>query len=136
MYEKPFKLEIVSPRRVVFSGDATSISLPGAMGGFQVLHSHAPMLSTLNVGVMKLRTVEGSEAFYATSGGFVEVRDNVVTVVVESAERADEIDVDRARRAADRAQERLKSRAAEIDVLRAEGSLARAMNRLRVAGRT
>ena len=136
MYEKPFKLEIVSPRRVVYSGDATSVSLPGAIGGFQVLYSHAPLLSSLNVGTMKLRTAEGTEVLYATSGGFVEVRDNVVTVVVESAERADEIDVDRARRAADRAHERLKTRAAEIDVTRAEASLARAMNRLRVAGRT
>jgi F-type H+-transporting ATPase subunit epsilon len=136
MYEKPFKLEIVSPRRVVYSGDATSVSLPGAMGGFQVLHSHAPLLSSLNVGTMKLRTVEGTDVYYATSGGFVEVRDNVVTVVVESAERADEIDVDRARRSADRAHERLNVRPADIDVTRAEASLARAMNRLRVAERT
>ena len=136
MYEKPFKLEIVSPRRIVYSGDATSVSLPGAMGGFQVLHSHAPLLSSLNVGTMKLRTAEGTEVFYATSGGFVEVRDNVVTVVVESAEWANEIDVDRARRAVDRAQGRLKTRAADIDVTRAEASLARAMNRLRVAGLT
>jgi len=136
MYEKPFKLEIMSPRRVVYSGEATSVSLPGAMGGFQVLHSHAPLLSSLRVGTMKLRTVEGTEVFFATSGGFVEVRDNVVTVVVESAERSDEIDVERAKRSADRAHERLKNRAADIDVPRAEVSLARAMNRLRVAGRT
>jgi len=136
MYEKPFKLEIVSPRRVVYSGDATSVSLPGTMGGFQVLHGHAPLLSSLNVGRMKLRTTEGTEVFYATSGGFVEVRDNMVTVVVESAERAEEIDVDRARRAADRAHERLKHRSGDINVARAEASLARAVNRLHVAERT
>ncbi|MBP1654174.1 MAG: synthase subunit epsilon [Bacteroidetes bacterium] len=135
MYEKPFKLEIVSPRRVVYTGDATSVSLPGALGGFQVLHNHAPLLSSLNVGTMKLRTTDGTEVFYATSGGFVEVRDNVVTVVVESAERADEIDVDRAQRAVGRAQERLKKRSADIDVPRAEAALARAMNRLSVAER-
>lgn len=136
MYEKPFKLEIVSPRRVVYSGNATSVSLPGALGGFQVLHGHAPLLSSLNVGTMKLRTTEGSDVFYATSGGFVEVRDNVVTVVVESSERADEIDVERAKRAAERAQERLKARSEAVDVTRAEAALARAMNRLRVSERT
>ena len=136
MYETPFKLEIVSPRRVVFTGDATSVSLPGAVGGFQVLHAHAPLLSSLVVGTMKLRTTGGDEVLYATSGGFVEVRNNVVTVVVESAERADEIDVDRARHSAERAQERLRSRSADIDVSRAEASLARALNRLHVAERT
>jgi F-type H+-transporting ATPase subunit epsilon len=136
MYEKPFKLEIVSPQRIVFSGAATSVSLPGAMGGFQILYGHAPLLSSLNVGTMKLRTGEGTDHFYATSGGFVEVRDNLVTVVVEAAERSDEIDVDRAKRAAERAQERLRLRTAEIDVTRAEAALARAMNRLRVSERT
>jgi F-type H+-transporting ATPase subunit epsilon len=135
MYEKPFKLEIVSPSRVIYSGDATSVSLPGALGGFQVLHGHAPLLSSLNVGTMKLRTTDGTEVWYATSGGFAEVRDNLVTVVVESAERAGEIDVKRAQRAAERARERLEQRSADIDVPRAEASLARAMNRLRVSER-
>jgi F-type H+-transporting ATPase subunit epsilon len=135
MYEKSFKLDIVSPTRVVFSGDVTSVSLPGAMGGFQVLYGHAPLLSSLLVGRLRLRTPEGAEVLYATAGGFVEVRKNVVTVVVESAERADEIDLERARRSAGRAQERLKVHASDIDVPRAEASLARALNRVRVAER-
>lgn len=133
MFDKPFTLEIVSPERVIFSGQATAVSLPGSMGGFQVLFNHAPLLSSLVVGQMKIQDAGGKEVVYATSGGFAEVRDNVVTVIVESAERADQIDVARAEQAKERASRRLRERQADVDIVRAEAALARATNRLKVA---
>jgi len=135
MFEKPFKLEIISPERVVFSGDVAAVSVPGTSGGFQVLRSHAPLMSSLEVGRITVKAVDGTDMHYATSGGFVEVRDNVMVVTVETVERADKIDVDRARRSRERAQERLAKHAEDIDIVRAEASLLRAMNRLRVAER-
>jgi F-type H+-transporting ATPase subunit epsilon len=133
MYEKPFKLEIIAPDRVVFSGEATSFSAPGVEGGFQVLVNHAPLLSSLDVGEMKVKSIDGVDTRYAASGGFVEVRENKVVVLVETAERSDEIDVKRASAARERAQQRLQSHAKDIDFERAKAALYRALNRLRVA---
>ncbi len=136
MYEKPFKLEIVAPDRMVYSGEATSLSAPGVEGGFQVLVNHAPLLSSLEVGEIKVKGVDGRDTRYAACGGFVEVRDNRVVVLVESAERADEIDVSRARASRERAETRLRAPAKDVDTERARASLFRALNRLRVAART
>jgi F-type H+-transporting ATPase subunit epsilon len=136
MYEKPFTLEIVGPERVVFSGEATSFSAPGIEGGFQVLVHHAPFLSSLAVGEIKVKTMDGRDARYATSGGFVEVRGNHVVALVEAAERADEIDVTRASASRERAETRLRVQPKDIDVDRARASLHRALNRLRIAAKT
>lgn len=136
MYEKPFTLEIVAPDRVVFAGNATSFSAPGVEGGFQVLASHAPLLSSLEIGEIKVKGLDGRDTRYAASGGFVEVRDNHVVVLVESAERSNEIDVARARASKERAEERLGAPGKDIDTNRARASLFRALNRLRVAAKT
>ena len=61
MFEKPFKLEIISPERVVFSGDVAAVSVPGTSGGFQVLRSHAPLLSSLEVGRITVKAVDGTD---------------------------------------------------------------------------
>lgn len=135
MYEKPFALEIIAPDRVVFSGKATSFSAPGIEGGFQVLVNHAPLVSALEVGELKVKSTAGADTRYAASGGFVEVRDNKVIVLAESAERADEIDIQRATAARDRAKRRLRSREKDIDLERARAALYRALNRLRIASK-
>jgi len=135
LYEKPFKLEIITPRSIVYQADATSVSAPGVKGGFQVLYNHAPFLSALETGVIKVKDATGNDASYATSGGFVEVKDNKVVVLVESAELPGEIDVERAVAARDRAIQRLKSKSPDVDVERARAALIRALNRLRLAGR-
>jgi F-type H+-transporting ATPase subunit epsilon len=135
MYERSFSLEIVAPDRVVFQGEATSVTAPGTMGGFQVLFNHAPLLSSLDVGPLKVKNTQGVDTVYATGGGYLEVRENNVVVLVESAEKPEEIDVERARAARLRAEERLKAHDASFDSVRAELALARALNRLRVAGR-
>ena len=133
MYEKPFSLEIIAPDRVVYQGEATSVSAPGALGGFQVLYNHAPLLSLLRIGQMTVKETSGADTVFATSGGYLEVRANNVVVLVETAERAVDIDHDRARAARERAEGRLKSHDPSVDMVRAEAALARALNRLHCA---
>ena len=135
MAEKAFKLEIVTPKKVVFSGDVTSFSAPGVAGGFQVLKSHAPLLSNIAIGEVKLLDKSGAESRFATSGGFVEVHEDKVVMLAETAERSGDIDVARAEAARDRARNRLKEKSADIDIQRARSALFRAMNRLKVADR-
>jgi len=135
MYEKAFKLQIVTPQRVVFQGEATSLGAPGVQGGFQVLYNHAPLLSSLDIGELRVKGADGHDTIYATSGGFVEVKDNAVVVLAETAEATGEIDVSRAKEAEKRATERLHSRSDEVDVERARLAMMRALNRLRVASR-
>ena len=135
MDEKTFKLEIVTPRKVIFSGEVESFSAPGVVGGFQVLYNHAPMVSEIGIGIVKLRDASGKEVQYATSGGFVDVLKNQVTLLAETAEQAREIDIQRAEQAKERAQKRLAERNMETDVDRAQVALTRALNRLRVAQR-
>lgn len=136
MAEKSFVLEIVTPRKMAFKGEVTSFSAPGAIGGFQVLYNHAPLLSALQVGQVKLISADGGEQRFATSGGFVEVKDNHVVMLAETAERAVEIDVERAKASRGRAQKRLKEKQLDLDFERARAALARAMNRLRIAQRS
>lgn len=131
---KSFQCDLVTPQRILFSGEVVSVTAPGTVGSFQVLYNHAPLLSSLAVGKVILRFSDEKESLYATSGGFAEVRENKVVILAETAEREDEIDVARAREARDRALKRLRDHAAEIDAARARGALVRAINRLKVAG--
>jgi len=133
MFDKPFNLEILSPEKVVYSDTALSVSVPGVQGGFQVLYNHAPLLSGLEVGQIKVMTGAEKDILIATSGGVLEARDNKVTLLVETAEQSDEIDVGRARRARERAERRLTQRDPEIDLERAKFAMRRALNRLRIA---
>jgi len=135
MAGKTFKLEIVTPKRVIFNGDAQSFSAPGVMGGFQVLVNHAPMLAEIGVGEVSFRDAEGNLSQYATSGGVVEVKQNHVILMAESAERADEIDTKRAEAAGERAKLRISEFKPETDVERAKSALRRATNRLKVSSR-
>ena len=79
------QLDILTPEKKVYSGEATSVTLPGTEGSFQVLNHHAPLLSSLNAGVIKFKTA-GGETRVNTKEGFVEVLKNKVTVLVEGAE--------------------------------------------------
>jgi F-type H+-transporting ATPase subunit epsilon len=135
MYERPFKLKIIAPDKVVFDGTASSMSAAGVCGGFQVLARHAPLLSQLEIGPIAVKDPSGQDTVFAASGGFAEVRGNTVVVLVESAERAAEIDVQRAREAEKRATRRLEGNRDDIDVDRARAALLRALNRLRVAAK-
>ena len=130
--DKTFTLEIVTPAKVVCKEEVLHVKAPGVAGYFGVLYNHAPFLTALKVGVIEARTVAGMR-YYATSGGFCEVMENQMKILVETAEAAGEIDLERAKQARDRAMARLEHRSSDIDVPRAQASLARALNRIEVA---
>jgi F-type H+-transporting ATPase subunit epsilon len=134
MADRILHLEIVTPQRIVFKGEVTSFSAPGAVGGFQVLYNHAPLLSSLLIGEIKIKEASGSESRYAISGGFVEVRENQILLLAETAERIDEIDVERAKASRDRAKKRLAEKKPDIDFERARLAFYRAVNRLKITG--
>jgi F-type H+-transporting ATPase subunit epsilon len=128
-------IEIITPSRTAYKGEAQSITLPGTLGNFQVLFNHAPLLSTLEIGRINIEESENKRIEFAAGGGTVEVRNNKVLVLVDSIEAKSDIDVERAKKSYIRAKERLsmKSRS-DIDETRAEASLRRAINRLKMAG--
>lgn len=130
--EKTFILEIVTPIRVVCTEEAVHVKAPGVAGYFGVMHNHAPFLTALKIGVIEVRMPAGMR-YYATSGGFCEVMDNRMKLLVETAEASSEIDVARAEAARDRAKERLDRRPADLDLPRAQAALARALNRIDIA---
>ncbi|HUL42889.1 MAG TPA: ATP synthase F1 subunit epsilon [Bacteroidota bacterium] len=133
MPDKHFKLEIITPRRVAFSGDVVSFTAPGVIGSFQVLVNHAPLLAEIGIGEAKFRDPHGNEFRYATSGGFVEVKQNHVVMLAESADRAEEINVAAAESDRDRALKEIADRASAHDIERAKAELQVALNRIRVA---
>ncbi len=127
--------EVVTPDRKLLSAEADVVVLPGVEGQFGVLSGHVPFLSALDIGEMYYR--DGAKTEYlSVSGGFAEVTGKKVTIVAEAAELGREIDIERARRALERAEKRLAAAKTEnIDWTRAEASLRRAMMRMKVAGR-
>lgn len=128
-------LDIVTPERVLFAGKVAMLRAPGMLGSFQVFPGHLPFVTTLDVGQIDIRLPDGTERAIATSGGFVEVLRSGITVLAETAEFAEEIDVERAERARQLAYQRLHAREQGIDRDAEEMALARAMNQLRVAKR-
>jgi len=129
------RLEVVTPERIVVQEDVDIIVAPGVQGEFGVLVNHVPFLSSLGIGEMYYRL--GGNTFYlAITGGYAEVLPHQVTILAETAEYARDIDVDRARRARERAEQRLRQAKTEgIDYARAEVALKRSIMRLKVAER-
>jgi F-type H+-transporting ATPase subunit epsilon len=135
MAEKELLLEVVTPDRLVLSTEADVVVCPGVEGQFGVLVGHIPFLSALEIGVMYYRK-GGQTEYLCVSGGFAEVTGSKVTIVAESAERSCDIDLERARRAQERAEKRIgAAKTEEIDYVRAEAALRRSMVRMKVAGR-
>lgn len=125
-------VEIVSPSGKVFKGLASGVRAPGIEGSFEVLFNHAPMVAAINVGVLVVTTPNGEKIQFATSGGFVEVSDNTVTVLAETAEGAEDIDEERAKLAEERAVKKLENEPTTEERERYVRALERARNRLRV----
>lgn len=130
---KSFHLDIVTPSRTVFSGEVDSFTAPGVIGSFQVLFNHAPLLSSIGIGEVKLKAENGGVTRFATSGGFVEVKSNKVVLLAESAEEENQIDIERAEKAKQRAEERLRQKNDDVDYDRAQAALLRSVNRLKIA---
>jgi F-type H+-transporting ATPase subunit epsilon len=133
MSDSSLHIDIVTPTGKVFSGEIKSCTAPGVDGEFCILENHAALLSALNVGRIKIESA-GEKKNLATSGGFLEVINNCISIMVETSEWAEQIDVERARAAADRARKRIAQKE-DIDVPRARLALARALNRLKVSSR-
>jgi F-type H+-transporting ATPase subunit epsilon len=131
MAEK-LELEVVTPDRLVVSETVDIVMANGAWGEFGILPNHIPFLTPLQPGELRYRKDNKLE-YLAVTGGFTEVSKNKVTVLAEAAEKAREIDMDRAKRAKERAEKRLaQAKAEDIDYTRAEMALKRAILRLRV----
>ena len=127
------KLDIVTAERVVYSGDVDEIIAPGVEGQLGILPHHAPLMTTLQAGELRVKRGREEDSL-AISGGFLEVRPDRVIILADAAERAEEIDIARAEAAKKRAEQRLADRhAAGTDESRAEAALHRALARLEVA---
>ncbi len=135
---RSFRLQIVTPERVIMDAPVTSVIAPGVEGSFGVLAGHAPMVTELGVGELRYRDEGGVEHVMALHAGFMQVTGDRSTVLADAAERPAEIDVSRAEEARDRAREeqrRLVERYSEAEATRVKAALARSLNRLRAAGR-
>ena len=129
-----FKFEIVTPTRILDKGQVNYVRCSGMDGSFGVMANHLEGIIALSIGEIKV-TIDGKEEYLATSGGYTEITDEKMQLLVESVEGSDEIDTDRAKRSLERAQVRKEKHSLEIEGARVELSLYRALNRLRVARR-
>jgi F-type H+-transporting ATPase subunit epsilon len=132
MADGPIDLTIVTPERAVVHEKVDELQIPGAAGYFGVLPGHAPLFSELKVGEVSYR--QGDRwTFLVVAWGFVEVQSDQVRILAETAERAQEIDLDRATRAKERAEQRIAKGGEDIDYNRALIALERALVRIQVA---
>jgi F-type H+-transporting ATPase subunit epsilon len=131
----PLHLEIVTPERLAFEGDVDEVIVPGSEGEMGILPHHAPLISLLGQGVLRLKR-SGQEEVFAIFGGFLQVRPDRVVVLAETADMASEIDLERAERARADAQAVLEGEYVEpADLASARSALQRALVRIRVAER-
>jgi len=129
-------LKIITPTEEVFSGSITGVTAPGADGYFGVLVNHAPLVTSLQVGEVKVNMGEGAKKVFAISSGFVEVSANNIIILADSAEEPSSIDVKRSEKAKERAAKRItEGRKGDWDVDRAQVALAKAINRIRIASK-
>lgn len=127
-------IDIVTPERVVFKEQVEMVIVSALDGYLGVLPGHAPLVTGIKIGIVKIKK-DGEEILIPTSGGIMEVRPEQITLVVSTAELPHEIDIERAEKAKERAEERLSDKHANIDEARAQAALDRAIARLRVVGR-
>ncbi|EKN66584.1 F0F1 ATP synthase subunit epsilon [Neobacillus bataviensis LMG 21833] len=130
---KTIKVSVVTPDGPVYESDVEMVSTKAQSGELGILPGHIPMVAPLEIGAVRLKK-DGKTEFIAVSGGFLEVRPDQVTILAQAAETSEHIDVERAQRAKERAEQRLKEQKLEhIDFRRAELAMRRAINRLNVS---
>ena len=130
----PIRCEIVSQDRIVYEGDADIVIVPGSLGEMGILPGHAPLLSSLELGVIRVKIGETEEVFTVT-GGFIEVQPEIVTIMADAAENVEDIDIDRAEKAMERANKLLDeySTTDTENYMRIQAALRRSNLRLKVA---
>jgi F-type H+-transporting ATPase subunit epsilon len=127
-----FKLSIVSPERILFEEEIHSLIVPGSEGYLGVLSNHAPLIATLKVGKVTIVDKDNVEKLMAISGGFIEVSDNQATILADTIEFVDEIDLNRAQESLKQAEELLNMELSDQERLRAQHSREKAKNRIRL----
>lgn len=128
-------LSIATAERETYSGEADYVVAPSTEGQVTILPRHAALMTTLMPGELRFRNDDGLEQSIALAGGFMEVLNDQVTILADAAERADEIDLQRADEAIQRARQRIASHAADVDIERALASMRRGQTRVRIARR-
>ena len=129
---KTFQLDIITPSNVISEGQVEYLRAPSADGFFGIMGGHAVATILMDIGEIKI-TKDGKEFYYATNGGFADIRPESVMLLVETAEEVSDIDKDRAEAAMKRAKDRLKDNA--TDLKRAKTAIDRARNRLKISSR-
>jgi F-type H+-transporting ATPase subunit epsilon len=128
------KLEILTAERQVYSGEVDIVIAPGELGELGILPQHASLLTPLQPGELRIR--KGNEEITMTvTGGFMEMFQDTLTILADAAERAEEIDIERAREAMRKAEERIRTTITDMDLSRALASLRRSRLRIKVAER-
>ncbi|HEY9188098.1 MAG TPA: ATP synthase F1 subunit epsilon [Ignavibacteria bacterium] len=133
MDDKSFLVDIVSPSKQVFSGKVVSLTAPGTEGNFQILYNHADFLTSLTYGEIKLVIDDNNVIHYATSGGFLEVKDNKVIILAETIEKSDEIDIERSKEKLLESQKLLSEKNKALDQNALMDSIRKAQNRIKIA---
>ena len=133
--DKLLNVEIVTPQKVSYSGKAVSVSVPGSKSPFQVLYNHAPIVSTLELGEIKIINEADEKLLFATSPGFTEIRRNKVSILVESADDASKIDIDAVNNELSQAREDMVNSENPIDAERAKKIVLQAENKIKVYNR-
>jgi F-type H+-transporting ATPase subunit epsilon len=128
-------VDIVSAEGEIFSGEATMVFAPALMGEIGIAPRHAPLLTTLRPGEVRVQVPNGEEQFFYVSGGALEIQPHLVTVLADTAARAKDLDEAAAKEAMQRAEEALRDRKDEIDAAKAQAELARAVAQLRAIER-
>jgi F-type H+-transporting ATPase subunit epsilon len=131
----PLHLQIVTPQKRAFEGDVDEVIVPGSEGELGILPHHAPLVSLLGQGILRLKQ-GGQEQEFAIFGGFLQVRPDRVVVLAETADLGSDVDLERAERARREAEKMLQGGLAEeVDLARARAALQRALIRIRIAER-
>jgi len=129
------KLKIATPEKVVYENDVLQVSVPTTTGEITILPHHIPLVSVLAAGEMRIKEVNGSEQTVAIAGGFLEIRGNgEIVILADNAERAEEIDIDRAEDAQKRAEKEMQEakNRQDVDFAKLQAVIDREMNRVRV----
>lgn len=130
--ESKIHLNVITPDSTIFSGDAKFVVVRTKDGELGILPRHANLVAALDMGLLRIDTVEGEQLFFANFGGFMDVKPDEINIVTPNCELPSDIDVDRAERAKERAEERLKSHHEDVDFDRARLALERALLRIEV----
>ncbi len=134
--DKTIRVEIITPDRLLLSAEATMVVARAIDGDIGILPNHAPLITSLAIWPVKMKFANAPDSYIAVCGGFMEVKDNKITILTPVGEMPSEIDVKRAESAKERAEARLRKRSPSIDVARAEVALKRALARLKAVAMT